>query len=59
MVPEEVSTAFGEFFDSASDLASTAVDAGKEAAKATGEAASDMMDKAKDVVPGQSGNTDQ
>ena len=59
MVPDEVSTAFGEFFDSASDLASTAVDAGRDAAKATGDAASDMMDKAKGVVPAQGDNTDQ
>lgn len=59
MVPDEVSTAFGEFFDSASDLASTVVDAGKDAAKATGEAASDMLDKAKGMVPGQSESTDQ
>ncbi|GMQ85551.1 MAG: hypothetical protein BMS9Abin07_1118 [Acidimicrobiia bacterium] len=59
MVPDEVSAAFGEFFDSASNLASTAVDAGKDAAKATGDVASDMLDKAKGVVPGQSDSTDQ
>ena len=59
MVPDEVSTAFGEFFDSTSDLASTAVDPGKDAAKAPGDAAADMMDKAKGVVPAQGTTTDQ